>query len=346
MIPMQQLPKLKRGDKVAILSPSFAAPGKWPHMYELGLKRVREVFDLEPVAYPTTAKIGASAAERSADLIAAFQDPEIKAVITSLGGDDQITYVKNLPAEPFAQNPKPFFGYSDNTHLCNFLFLHGVPSYYGAALHTQFAMQGEMDEYTISYIKHALFETGEFELLPSETFNDMGLNWNDPSNMTKRRIYEPNDGWHWDGSTSAEGQLWGGCFESIDEILRHAAPVPTLDQFNDIVLMLESSEEIPSADYLFRILRAFGERGILQRVRGVLIGRPKAWEYNKMLGEEEKKQYRLEQRETILRAVRIYNQDIPVVQNLNFGHTDPQIPMPYGNLVRIDSSTKQIFVQF
>ena len=43
---MIQLQKLKKGDKVAILSPSFAAPGKWPHVYELGLKHVREVYVL------------------------------------------------------------------------------------------------------------------------------------------------------------------------------------------------------------------------------------------------------------------------------------------------------------
>lgn len=89
---MQKLQKLRQGDKVAILSPSFAAPRKWPHVYELGLKRPQEDFGLVPVEYPTTAQLGASAAERSQDLIAAFEDPEIKAVIASIGGDDQVTY--------------------------------------------------------------------------------------------------------------------------------------------------------------------------------------------------------------------------------------------------------------
>ena len=35
-----ELNKLKKGDGVAILSPFFAAPGKWPHVYELGLEQV------------------------------------------------------------------------------------------------------------------------------------------------------------------------------------------------------------------------------------------------------------------------------------------------------------------
>jgi len=147
--------KLKKGDKVAIVSPSFAAPGKWPHVYELGLKRLREVFGLNPVEFAATKKIGASGEARSKDLIDAFEDKDIKAVIASLGGDDQITYIKNLPPAPFVKNPKPFFGFSDNTHFANFLWLNGIPSFYGSTLFTQFAMQKRMDEYTIQYLKYA-----------------------------------------------------------------------------------------------------------------------------------------------------------------------------------------------
>jgi muramoyltetrapeptide carboxypeptidase LdcA involved in peptidoglycan recycling len=71
---MKTLIKLKKGDKVAILSPSFAAPGKWPHVYELGLKRLEEIFKLEPVEFSTTKKIGAFKEERAKDLIAAFYE--------------------------------------------------------------------------------------------------------------------------------------------------------------------------------------------------------------------------------------------------------------------------------
>jgi len=94
---MKALQNLSKRDKVAILSPSFAAPAVFPEVYELGLKRLRDIFGLEPVEYPTTRKLGASAEDRAKDLIAAFEDSEIKAVISTIGGDDQITYIKNLP---------------------------------------------------------------------------------------------------------------------------------------------------------------------------------------------------------------------------------------------------------
>lgn len=343
---MKNLPKPQQGDKVAILSPSFAAPGMFPAVYELGLKRLREVFKLEPVEFPTTKKLGASKEERAKDLISAFEDKEIKGVIATIGGNDQVAYIKNLPREPFINNPKPFFGFSDSTHFMNFLWLCGVPSFYGGSVMTQLAMQNQMDDYTIKYLKHALFESGEVEIQASEDFSDIGLDWKDERNLLKKRIYEENEGWYWDGDVNVSGITWGGCLESVDEILRHGITIPSLDDFRKIVLITETSEEIPSKDYVFRVYRALGERGILEKVKAILVGRPKAWEFNKTQEVDQRKEYREEQREMILKTVRTYNTKAPVVQNIDFGHTDPQIALPYGMPIRIDGTTKKIIVQF
>ncbi|MBY0538138.1 LD-carboxypeptidase [Patescibacteria group bacterium] len=343
---MIKLPKLKSGDKVAVLSPSFAGAGRWPVVYELGLKRLEDIFGLIPVEYPSTRKIGASAAERTSDLVSAFSDPAIKAVFATIGGDDQVTYIKNLTPEPFVNNPKPFFGYSDNSHFANFMFLQGIPSYYGGSILTQFAMQGEMDSYTIEYLKRALFEEGRFQLKPSETFNDQGLGWDNIETLAQYRTHWPNNGYIWDGTKNTEGVLWGGCLESVDEMLRHAVPIPSLTDFENIILMLETSEELPTSDYVRRVIRALGERGVLAQVKAVLVGRAKAWEFDKQNSETEKEEYRKMQQETILNTIRKYNPEIPVIQNMNFGHTDPQIPMPYGNHVHIDSDQQKIWAQF
>lgn len=343
---MKKLQKLSLGDKVAVVSPSFAAPGCWPHVHELGLARLRDVFGLVPVEYPSTHDLAATTKQKSKDLEAAFSNPSIKAVIATLGGDIQVTYINRLNPRTFIRCPKPFFGYSDNSHFANFLFLNGIPSYYGASLFTQFAMQGAMDDFSIKYIKHALFDDGEIELSAAAQFNDIGLGWDDPNLLTSYREYEPNKGWFWDGNADTHGLLWGGCVESVDEMLRHGVPIPSLEQFADIVLMLETSEDIPAASYVFRVLRGLGERGILANVQGLLMGRPKAWEFDKPHTTAEKAAYRETQREIVLNTVRHYNAKIPVVQNLDFGHTDPQIPMPYGGRVRLASRMQQITAEF
>ena len=147
-----------------------------------------------------------------------------------------------------------------------------------------------MDGFTVDFLKKAFFEEGEFELTASDIYNDMGLSWSDIENLKKERVYEKNDGWFWDGSVNSEGITWGGCIESIDELLRHGIQIPNPEEFENIILFTESSEEIPSVDYVSRAYRALGERGMLERVKGVLVGRPKAWEFDKQNTVEQKAQ--------------------------------------------------------
>lgn len=211
---------------------------------------------------------------------------------------------------------------------------------------TQFAMQKEMDAYTKEHIHHAFFDVGEYEIFPSGEYNEIGLNWKDPSLLNTRRAYEPNTGWVWDASQNTEGILWGGCLESIDDMLRCNVPIPDIDTFEKIILMLETSEGIPEHNYVKRVIRSLGERGILQALQGVLVGKPKAWEFDKPTSKEGRVTYMKEQQEAILSTVRTYNKITPIVQNINFGHTDPQIPMPYGGRVRIESVDKKIFISY
>lgn len=344
-----KLRKLKKGDKVAILSPSFAAPGVWPHIYELGLKRLRDVFELEPVEFPSTKKVGASTEERAKDLIAAFSDSGIKAVIATIGGDDQVTYIKNLPGKPFRENPKPFFGFSDNTHFINHLWQNGIPSYYGGCLFTQFGMPHEMDEFTVRYLNHAFFGNEIISLEESGFCKDISFNWDNSENVNKERPKDNCGGWVWGESNNAaiDGFTWGGCLESIDEMLRHNFVLPSLEQFKDIVLFIETSEELPSSDYVHRVLRALGERGVLKKFRGMLVGRPQAWSIeNPVDSYEKRRKYREDQQVVIFDTVKKYNKDTIVVQNIDFGHTDPQICLPTGSFIRVNSIDKKIEVQF
>jgi len=339
------LTPLTSGDKVAVLSPSFAAPGVFPAVYELGLERLRTEFGLDPVSFPTTAKVGASPKERAADLVAAFTDPTIKAVIASIGGDDQVTYVYDLDPQPFIESPKPFFGFSDNSHFAHFLWLQGIPSYYGGSLFTQYATQGEIHPFTRQYLETALFSRGTHTLQAANEYNDINLDWGDPATLEQNLKYEPSEGWYWDGDGTVSGITWGGCLESIDDMLRHNVPLPPLDAWRDMVLLLETSEELPTASTVGRVLRALGERGYLELVQGVLVGRAKAWEFATPRSAAKKANYRKEQREIITHTVRKYTK-APIVQNMDFGHTNPQIPMPYGQLATIDCTTQSVTVVF
>ena len=341
-----RLSKLSPGDSVAIVSPSFVAPAVFPAEYELGLSRLRDEFRLNPVEMPNVRNGSATNAQKMEDLCLAFTNPEIKAVITTIGGDSQIECVKHLPSKPFVENPKPFFGYSDNTHFANFLFLQGIPSYYGGCIYTEFAMQGSMDAMTKSYLQSAMFKGGTRKLEASPEFNDEDLRWGEAENLGMRRRYQPSEGWVWDGDRDVRGITWGGCLESVDELLRHGSAIPSLETFERVVLFLETCEETPPSAYVARVIRALGERGILSRVQGLLVGRPKAWSFEHPRTDEEKAAYKAEQRKTVLDWMRRYNSDAPVVQNMDFGHTAPTVCLPYGAEISLVSSRREIEVSY
>lgn len=340
------LHKLKPGDQVAIVSPSAGLPGLFPWIQDFGLERIKSEFGLIPKEYPTTREMGSSLVDRARDLIAAFADPHNKAVITSIGGHDQIKLIKHLDPEVFLKNPKPFFGYSDNTHVTNFLWNLGIPSFYGGAVMVQFAMNGQMHDFTKAYLKKALFESGEFELTSSAQCNDIGINWEEKDRLNEQRVMEPNEGFIWDGASSGEGILWGGCVESLIVQMSTAKYLPSSEDLNGAVLYLETAEDIPEHWIVEYLLIGMGERGWLKNFSGILIGRPKAWEFDKQNSAEEKQAYKKAQRETVLKTVREYNADIPVIQNLDFGHTDPQSPLPSGGTCRIDGKNQKIYLKF
>ena len=137
-------PKPQPGDDVAILSPSSGLPGVFPAVYEQGLRRLRDEFELTPVQYPTTRVMGSSLEARAQDVHAAFADPAIKAIICSIGGEDEIKLLKYLDPAILRANPKPFLGYSDNTNLHLLLWNQGIVSYYGGSIMVQFGRGGRM----------------------------------------------------------------------------------------------------------------------------------------------------------------------------------------------------------
>ena len=80
--------------------------------------RLKDLTGLIPVEFPTTRLIDASPQHRAQDINSAFADPDIKAVLATIGGTDQITVIPQL----IHDNPKIFIGYSDNTNLHNWLW--------------------------------------------------------------------------------------------------------------------------------------------------------------------------------------------------------------------------------
>ena len=341
-------PKPAPGDRIAVISPSSGLPGLLPLPYELGLRRLREEFGLEPVEYPATRKMGSTPEERADDIHAAFADPAIKAVMASIGGDDQITVLPLLDRELIRANPKPFFGSSDNTNLLVLLYNLGIVGYHGACVMTEIGRPHALHPLTADSVRAALFTSGPYELRPTDGYRDTARDWADPATFEAEPESVPADGWIWHRPERVvEGRAWGGNLEILSWLLmadRETERDPTA--YEGGVLFLETSEEMPSGQEVFRILRNMGERGLLARFPALLMARAKAWSSQQPNGPEARRRYAAEQREAVLRALAAYAPQTMAVFDVDFGHTDPQLVIPYGGLVRVDGPAQRITVTY
>ena len=89
-----------------------------------------------------------------------------------------------------------------------------------------------------------------------------------------------------------------------------------------------------------------GERGLLKQFKAILVGRPKAWEFDRPYTLEEKVDYKRKQQEVIKKAVNECNPTGLIVFNLDFGHTDPQFIMPNGGKIKINRLNKKIILYY
>lgn len=340
-------PKVSPGDRVAVLSPAFAAPAVGPEVHEQALTRIREVLGLEPVEYPTTRRLGATAQDRAADVNAAFADPRIRAVLATLGGDDQITVIPHLDGDVVRADPKPFVGYSDNTNLLSWLWTQGVAAFHGGSTQVHIGPGPGLDDIHLRSLRAALFDGGRLEITEPGESEDYGVRWEDPGALTSYGDQEPTEPWTWAGPERVvTGPTWGGCIEIISWVLtagRFPADPSVLDGG---VLLLETSEELIPALEFGRIARSLGERGLLAAVDAVVVARPAASTHEHRPDAAGRAAHRAAQRDVAVEMIGRYNPSAVVVVGVPFGHTRPQWVLPYGGTMTVDSREQKVWADY
>lgn len=335
------------GDRVAVLSPSLAAPAIAPAVHEQAMRRLADITGLVPVEYPTTRRLGADARDRAADLNAAFADPDIRAVIATVGGEDQITVIPHVDVDAMLADPKPFLGYSDNTHLHNLRWTHGLAGFYGGSTQVHLGAGPGVDAEHAAALRAALLDGGRLELTRPDTSEDHGVDWVDPRALVEFGEREPTGPWEWAGPARAvTGPTWGGCIEVINDMLVAGRFPVAPDAVAGGVLLLESSEEVMSALAFGRILRALGERGVLAAVAGVAVARPPASSFTLVRTPAERAAHRAEQRDRAFEVVARYNPDAVVCVGVPFGHTRPQWIVPYGGTMTLDGGERRVWADY
>jgi muramoyltetrapeptide carboxypeptidase LdcA involved in peptidoglycan recycling len=270
----------------------------------------------------------------------AFEDASVKAIITTIGGDDSIRTLPFIDFDIIRKHPKIFLGLSDTTvtHFC--CLKAGIVSFYGSALMTGFAENGSMFPYFADSVRRTLFSNKAIgQIYPNtDGWTNELLNWSDPGNQSKKRNLEKPSGWQFlQGNGVVQGRLIGGCIEVL-EFIKCTNVWPETDIWEKAILFIETSEEMPSPKYVKYWLRNYAAQGILQKLAGIIVGRPYK-NYTNNLQET--------YNEVILQVVREESglAELPIITNMDFGHTDPSFIIPYGVVAEINCIHQTFSIQ-
>jgi len=331
--------RLKKGSSIAIISPSWGGPFCYQHIYEKGLERLRE-FGFNIVEYPTakmdSKKIYENPKLRAEDINRAFKDKNIEGIISTIGGEESIRVLPYLDSNIIKSNPKFFMGYSDITTFNTYFNQLGLVTFNGPSVMAGFAESKKLEDDFVDYINEFLFgEWNEFEYKKFKRYTSKYLAWNEPKNLDKKNSNYILDKENWNfiqGEKLVRGELFGGCIEVL-EFMKGTKFWPKKDFWDGKILFFETSENKPTPSQVSWFLRNYGMQGILEKTNGIIFGR--ARDYSK----DEKKDLE----KLIIKILKEFNrEDLTVVTNVDFGHTDPQLIMPLGIKIQINPKGKSL----
>lgn len=256
-----------------------------------------------------------SVKSRIEDLHDAFTDETVDAILTVIGGYNSNQLLQYIDYELIAQNPKIICGFSDVTALANAITTKtGMITYIGPHFSSWGMKYGF--EYSLENFAKCCMEEIAFDLLPSKE-------WSDDSWYIdqEKRDFIPNDGYWILNPGHAIGRVVGGHVRCLNA-LQGTQYWPEL---NDTILILEEDAEI-NPPLFDRQLQSLVHQLDFSGVRGILIGR----------FQKETKMTR-ELLQKIISSKKEL-QSIPIITNVDFGHTTPIATIPIGGSLEISAT--------
>jgi len=307
--------KLKNGDLVAVIAPSRSM--------SIINQETRQIADSRLAAMGLKLEFGkhveegdefasSSVKSRAEDLHWAFGDKRVKAVITVLGGFNCNQLLDYLDWDLIKNNPKIFCGYSDVTALNNAIYAKTGLVTYSGPHYSSFGQKLHFD-YTMEYFMKCLMAKENLEVGASQEWSDdrWYINQDD-------RVLIPNDGYWPINQGEAMGTVVGANLCTFN-LLQGTQYMPEL---NGTILFLEDDAE-SKIHHFDRDLQSIIHLPEFRGVRGLVIGR-----FQKESGVT---------RELLVKTIKTKPvlAGMPVVANVDFGHTDPKITFPIGGEAKI-----------
>lgn len=289
-------PSIQKGDTIAIITPSSYIDSA---VIDKAIELLK-VAGYVPVAMPhayghANGSYAASDADRAADIMQAFTDPSVKAIMCSRGGYGSTRLLPMLDAKKIAANPKWLIGYSDISAMHAFMTRTGVASIHGPMC-GHISSAGIYDKsmpHLMAMLRDGLPYTYKFE---------------------------PNQ---YDHYGKAEGTIVGGNVMVINGLAETKWDVMMPRKGESIILFIEDvGEKIYAIE---RWLIRMHQSGMLNKLKGLVIG-----EFTEYEPDEDFESMEQMIHHWLTEWGYYDKKDFPVLFYFPAGHGEPNFPIPMG----------------
>lgn len=290
---------LKKGDKIAVISPAGAVD---PVQLEKGISMIKTK-GFEPVLgehlytkFSNGYNYAGTEKERLKDINWALNDPDISAIWASRGGYGCQHLIQHLKLKQFIENPKWYIGYSDNTVIQSYLLKKGFVSIHGQTIKTSsFGVTDESYDLLFEVLKGKAPKYS----LESHQFNKQG---------------------------NVDGELVGGNLALIYALLGTKYSF----DFKDKILFIEDIGENFYA--LDRMIMSLELAGVFKKIKGLIVGG-----MTNMGDEKENKRYEESFDEFAYQLIseRLSKYRFPVVFGFPNGHIKDNRPLIIGGNMKL-----------
>lgn len=321
---------LKVGDTIGFFSPSSPATVFAPERF------ARAKAYLQGKGY--TLKAGALTGEsdsyrsgsiqaRAEELNALIRDPEVRCIMSTIGGNNSNALLPYIDYQALRNDPKIIVGYSDVTALLMGIYAQtGLITFYGPAL---VASMGEfsplVDETYTAFadIVQSLENLQQEYVMPAQ-WTDEYLPWESQSRAKEMR---PN-AWHFLGQGKITGRVIGGNLNTMGGIW--GTPYMPAIQQGDILLIEDSLHGIEVVERSFAHLKILG---VFDKVAAVVLGK------HELFNDKGTGRASID----VLKEV-LNGQKVPILYDFDSCHTHPMLTVPLGSTMTIDFDQHKVSV--
>jgi muramoyltetrapeptide carboxypeptidase LdcA involved in peptidoglycan recycling len=298
--------------------------------FRLGVRRLEELgfrVRVGPCARKSQGYRSASIRERADELNEFFRDPDVRCIISAIGGWNSNSLLPYLDYEAVQRDPKIVVGYSDVTAILLGLSAKtGLATFYGPAVVPSFGEFPRPLEFTVSEFRNILCE-GRVGALPrpAEWTEERTLDWRTEAWKSRPRRLNANQPWRCVRPGAALGPLIGGNLNTMQGFIGTAF-FPAVD--GAVFFVEDSLQGLSSVERSLAMLRL---HGVFDRIGGLVVGKPE-------LLDREGAPFDLD--ELLLEVTAGY--DFPILAGVDLGHTAPMTTLPIGVSCRLDADDGSI----